>query len=310
MKNMKIILGILILTILGFSLSSYSQYTQTIKENCEWYTYSWFEISYNLTFQIIGDSIINDTTYKKLGSFPTGQPPSNFHIDIVREDSVLKSIYRRANGIDYLMYDFSLEPGDTFTVKRMDGGFLHNLLLDSITSTLYNNTGNILETNIDNMKVFYFHDPEFTYIDNVIWIEGIGSLTGLIYSDLSWNGGNNGETLLCHYNEHGNRDFHFIYNEEPFPCQSTVGINTIETQNKLKISPNPSMNGIFRLEGRDIKSLEIYNSSGRILSNVDFIIDESASIDLSNNPNGVYFIRVIFKNGISTVSKLIKTNSP
>lgn len=307
---MKITFGILVLTIFGLSLSSYSQYNQTLKENSEWYTYSWFEISYNTAFHIIGDSVINDTTYKKLGSFPTGQPPSNFHIDLVREDSVSKSIYRRANGIDYLMYDFTLEPGDTFSIKRMDGGFLHNLLLDSITNTVYNNTGNLLETNIDNMRVFYFHDPEFTYIDNVIWIEGIGSLTGLIYSDLSWNGGNNGETLLCHYNELGIRDFHFIYNEEPFPCQSVVGINEIETENKIKISPNPSMTGIFKLGGQDIKSVSCYNSVGKLISNTDFDNNETITIDLSNNPNGVYFIRVLFMDKTLTFNKIMKTNSP
>lgn len=106
MKKMKITQSLLILSILGISFSSYAQYVPTLREGCEWYTYSWFEISYNTTFQILGDSTINDTTYKKIISFPTGVTPLHFNTDLVREDTNSKKIYRRANDIDYLMYDF------------------------------------------------------------------------------------------------------------------------------------------------------------------------------------------------------------
>lgn len=306
MKKMKITQSLLILSILGISFSSYAQYVPTLREGCEWYTYSWFEISYNTTFQILGDSTINDTTYKKIISFPTGVTPLHFNTDLVREDTNSKKIYRRANDIDYLMYDFSLQLGDTFTIQRMDGGFLHNLVLDSITGNLYNKTGNFLQTDIENMRVYYFHDPEFAFIDNVIWIEGLGSLAGLIYSDQSWNGGNNGETLLCHYDENSFRDFHYIYYDEPNPCESIVGINNSEILKRVKIFPNPSIDGFCRIEGRDIKSIEIYNSSGSMISGSNFSITDIAEINLSKSPGGVYFIRIMFNDSNSSVIKVIK----
>ena len=306
MKTLKITLSLLILNILGISFISFSQYAPTLRDNSEWYTYSWFEISYNTTFQIMGDSTINDTIYKKVISFPTGVTPLISNTDLIREDIDSKKIYRRANGIDYLMYDYSLQQGDTFTVQRMDGGFLPNLVLDSITSTLSNNTGNFLQTDIETMRVYYFHDPEFAFIDNVIWIEGIGSLAGLIYSDQSGNGGNNGETLLCHYNENSLRDFHYIYYEEPNPCESIVGINNLEILNRVKIFPNPSIDGFCRVEGRDIKSIEIYNSSGSIISSSNFPIHNIAEINLSKSPEGMYFVRIVFNDFNSSVIKFIK----
>lgn len=307
MKTTKITLGLLILNILGVTLSSFSQYAPTLKENCEWYTHSWFEFSYNETFQIIGDSTINDTTYKKIGSYPTGTIPTFYNINLVREDINSRKIYRRANGIDYLMYDFSLQQGDTFTIKRMDGGSLHKLVLDSITNTLFNNTVNFLETDIENMRVYYFHDPASTYIDNVVWIEGIGSLTGLIYSDQSWNGGIWGETLLCHYNENSIRDFHYIYYEEPSPCESYLSSNgNLETQNLVKISPNPSTDGLYRVEGQNIKSIEVFNSSGNKVLFLSSDIRDNSGINLSTYPAGMYFIRIVFTNEQHLVNKIIK----
>jgi hypothetical protein len=171
---------------------------------------------------------------------------------------------------------------------------------------LYNKTGNFLQTDIENMRVYYFHDPEFAFIDNVIWIEGLGSLAGLIYSDQSWNGGNNGETLLCHYDENSFRDFHYIYYEEPNPCESIVGIDNSEILKIVKIFPNPSIDCFCRIVGRDIKSIEIYNSSGSMISGSNFSITDIAEINLSKSPGGVYFIRIMFNDSNSSVIKVIK----
>ena len=307
MKTTKITLGLLILNILGVTLSSFSQYAPMLKENCEWYTHSWFEISYNETFQIIGDSTINDTTYKKIGSYPTGINPTFYNIHLVREDTITRKIYRRANRMEYLLYDFTLQPGDTFTIKRTDGWFVHDLVLDSISNTLHNITDNFLQTDIENMRVYYFHDPFFAFIDNVVWIEGIGSLAGLLHSDQSWNGGVTGETLLCHYNENSVRDFHYVYYEEPNPCESVVSsIGNIETQNPVKISPNPSTDGLYRIEGQDMKSIEVFNSSGNKVLFLNSAIKDNTAINLSKYPAGMYFMRIVFTNDQSLVHKLIK----
>lgn len=306
MKRAKITYCLLLAGILGIPFGSFSQYTPTLNENSEWYSYSWFEVSYNETFQITGDSIVNDTIYKKLASFPTGSTPSFYETSLVREDIASKRIYRRANGLDFLMYDFSLQTGDTFKIKRPDGGYLHHLVLDSISDTLYNTTVNFLQTNIGNRKVYYFHDTEYAFIDNVVWIEGIGSLAGLLYSDESWNGGHTGQTLLCHYNEQGNRDFHYIYYEEPNPCESIVSVDNLGTEKKVKISPNPSTDGIFSIEGKGIRAIEIYNASGSLLNTLDISITDMGKINLSKYPKGIYFIRVLFRNQTSSVSKVVK----
>lgn len=139
MNELNRILTIFIINTIGFTLSASSQYVPMLRANCEWYTYSWFEISYNTTFKISGDSIVNDTTYKKLISFPTGNSGGYNQIDLVREDTNSRTVYRRANNKDYLLYNYNLQVGDTFLVKNPEwGNAQYHVLLDSITDTLYN----------------------------------------------------------------------------------------------------------------------------------------------------------------------------
>lgn len=291
----------------GITTDSYSQYQQSYKGNPQWYTYSWFEISYNTNYQFSGDTIINDTIYKKLINFPTNNIGPYFQMDLVREDTINRTIYQRLNSTDFLIYDFSLNVGDTFHyVNPQWTNATCNLVLDSITDTIYNSFGQYLEINLIPQKVFYLHDATNPLDNNIVWVESIGSLAGPLFSFHDWQGGNEGETLLCHYNENEIRDYHYIYNFEQNPCEGFVGINEPVEVEQVTVFPNPISKGNINIEGQNIKTIKILGSLGNVISCTAVKSGNHFEISFENRPTGVYFIQVTFSNNESTIKKIIK----
>lgn len=87
---------------------------------------------------------------------------------------------------------------------------------------------------------------------------------------------------------------------------STTGIAENQSQTNLSVYPNPS-NGKFQfaLEGSQVLKnckMEIYNVQGvRICQSV--ITNTKTDIDLSNQPNGIYFLK--FFNGQTIITKKV-----
>ena len=82
------------------------------------------------------------------------------------------------------------------------------------------------------------------------------------------------------------------------------GINEMNSSNNLNIGPNPS-SGIFTINSTDrINSVIVYDYLGNIILN-NSLNASSYNINLSNQPNGIYFV-TIKSNEKMTVQKLIK----
>lgn len=81
-----------------------------------------------------------------------------------------------------------------------------------------------------------------------------------------------------------------------------VSVN--EYDEPIDIYPNPT-SGAFIITGTDMQSIMIYNSIGQIVQSKEKIRTDSATIDLTDQPNGVYFARIIGTNGIIT-KKILK----
>ena len=75
------------------------------------------------------------------------------------------------------------------------------------------------------------------------------------------------------------------------------------TDNLVNVYPNPSK-GVFNIEGDGIRKVEIVNSYGQVVYSKETMKD-NMQIDLSRYAIGVYMLRVITNNGIST-KQLIK----
>ena len=76
-----------------------------------------------------------------------------------------------------------------------------------------------------------------------------------------------------------------------------LGVNDNNDQ-YVNVFPNPT-NGIFNIEGNNIRKVEIINAYGQILYSKE-IKAENIQLDLSNYSIGTYLLRVVTDNGIST----------
>jgi hypothetical protein len=199
-----------------------------------------------------------------------------------------------------LLYDFTLLPNDTlyiqvnqFSSTTEDSvGFI----VDSIgfTDIGTNHLRTQYLTRIYSMNIFSGYNGEV--------IEFIGHssfLFPIVYGmcDASFTAG-----LLC-YNDS------LINYHSPSVLSSfcsTIGVDEINTVNKIKVYPNPTTDYInIDCDKNLIKQINLYNIYGRLIVTAN----ESNFVDLSRLPNGIYFIEIIDKNFDKTNIKIIKNAS-
>ena len=266
-------------------------------------TYSPYPIQ-NFNYQtfsmfFFGDTIINDVLYKKM--YSTAKETTTFPQDwslhsFMREDENKKIWYKdkNANSAEKLYYDFSLEIGDT--VPSEIGIPIEPVIVENITTEIMDNG--------EERKVFWLSSFAYKPFDSFreYWIEGIGSIVGLIYP---LHGGVVGGfwNLLClHENEKlifFNQDWNTCY-------KNSLGISTYY-DSQINIYPNPAYS-TFQIKGIDNFeniTVSIYNVYGQCVmqeqqSNSDGIIHIETLIE------GVYFVNISSKDNIVGKCKLVK----
>ena len=94
------------------------------------------------------------------------------------------------------------------------------------------------------------------------------------------------------------------------PVDSTCYLSNINSINEIPISlfdiyPNPT-SGKFILHGIDEKyNLIIFNVFGEKVFH-SLISDMQYALDLSSQPDGIYYIKIICQDGNSAVKKIVK----
>jgi type 1 fimbria pilin len=85
----------------------------------------------------------------------------------------------------------------------------------------------------------------------------------------------------------------------------TVGVKKYDLNNYFSVIPNPS-NGMIQISGNTIANSQVHvlDITGKLLLIKDTHAANSMQLDLSDLPNGVYFIRVESASG-SSVQKVI-----
>jgi hypothetical protein len=89
---------------------------------------------------------------------------------------------------------------------------------------------------------------------------------------------------------------------------STVDLNDLQFTLVRQIYPNPSSDGKFVIEGvKGSVSISVFNTSGQLFQN--FLTSEtSAVVDLSQNPDGIYLIKIADEYGHQDMTKVIKNH--
>jgi photosystem II stability/assembly factor-like uncharacterized protein len=120
------------------------------------------------------------------------------------------------------------------------------------------------------------------------------------------NWGLNGDTIMVRFvaiNDYGN---HFYLDNISINGQNILNVTDSKATNfYASIFPNPNK-GIFNIRA-DVNKLkiEIYSSLGQLIMN-KAIINGTEQIDLSNEPQGIYFVKLIHNNEIQQTKLIIQ----
>jgi hypothetical protein len=87
---------------------------------------------------------------------------------------------------------------------------------------------------------------------------------------------------------------------------TVMGIKDINNLTEaVGISPNPT-NGTVSITSRyDFEKIELLSITGQILSS-ETVNSKSHQLNLTNFSEGIYFVRLIYPNGLSNVKKVVK----
>ncbi len=266
--------------------------------NCAHFSYSQQDTMYS-QYGIIGDTIFDSTPYHKL--YLLGDTSLNIlnatFVGAIREES--KKIFFRYNYCQHeiLLYDFTKQVGDSihslfseFEILSCDSTTDYNGIIANIDSTLINGT----------YRKVYHIDP--WYPD---WIEGIGSLAGLLNPIPPQITGFDTWELVC-FKKNGDVLYLNPNYNTCFPLIVGIAENIITSNNGIKIYPNP-VTDISTIEfiGNEFKYLTFYNISGQIINRYE--ISNLKTIQLNKNDfiTGLIFYKIETIEGQYITGKII-----
>jgi hypothetical protein len=328
----------------GLKAQEYS-YTPFPTENAQWSVN-------NEKYALHGDTIINEKKYSKVYK-QTADEAFEFDIDkaeyfcAIRNDVENKRVYgvykkelpikyhdniyytNRTSKKEFLLYDFSLNLGDTVSVANFDeaenDGFIRYVKFKRVETIGIDITNNTFVTLHDNDSIFVLANGEQRkriLMENISetlfqsWIEGIGS------SDGPFNHYNNFsfelftiKRLLC-YNENDECLYNqssFDYDEDDDCFTNYYPDNVVEiNENDIMIYPNPATTNVeisYTLpEGMTSATLVMTNTLGVNVMTAHLDGDNGkTTLSLEELPSGIYFYTIKCGENVKT-GKLVKRN--
>ncbi|MFH2096493.1 MAG: T9SS type A sorting domain-containing protein [Bacteroidota bacterium] len=243
------------------------------------------------THEITIDGSYNDNemVYRSFFTYmQTVQGNSDEFLYDLAEDTLLQEVYVRHDGSDYLLYDFTVVPGNVFSVFRDPGNPTYQLTVDTVdTVTVYN---------IERKRIV-LHDISGR---PVVWLEGIGSLNGVVNVSIVDPIGDMLPTLLCYWNN----DTLLFTAPNLVSCVivSYVGIENADPFGDITAFPNPADKQLFISVTEGNWQLSLISPAGREMMQISGYGKES--IDVSNLAAGIYIIKINAA-GMQQIKKLI-----
>ena len=301
----KLVLGVFI-TLISFSASAQDyEYIPLVKPGLKvWIVDERNYDNNNYRFTKIAmtdnDTTIDDIVYKKLYDFSENEFDTTFYRNAysgIREDS-LKRVYFRnfSQNQEYLLYDFSLSKGDTFSMYsyyNCNNYQDYVFQIYDIDTIVYEGIPRRL------LKIGYaFEDTLAPTYPNYLcfWIEGIGNIEGLLFSSCGHITSVHIYGSLRCYIHNGTLLYHKYSNGINDCITPIMGIEDVLHDNSITLYPNPSNREINISSENIINSVEIFNSLGQRLYQ-EKINSNEKTIDISSFVNGVYILGVNTENG-------------
>jgi len=248
----------------------------------------WYQArdAFGFTFKVcVGrDSVFfsNGNYYREFGSDPTGFNA----LPYCREDTIAQKVYVYVTSTyESTLYDFTLEPGDTWGPGRIVSTVEYLLIEGKYRKVI-----------------------KFGGEPKIIWVEGIGSLAG-IDRPTEWSSFENMYiyALNCFYKDDVLQFKHSFVPDDKCHLFLMVGIDDKEQDRKVTLQPNPVTNvselTFSNPECQTIK-LQIYNLQGGLVFN-ETTQTETFTIEKDNFVSGLFLYRLLFEDGNSASGKFI-----
>lgn len=287
---------LLLLVYLFFGISVFSQGYKPLLDNVnEWHFTSCYFGCLTDVYYTNGDTLVDGKNYKILDGY--------HYISrtfLIREDVASKKVFLNivSQGFseEFLLYDFSLSEGDIFNMQNpispfpQDGG---PFILDSIVELP------LVDGN--NYRHFYFSPApgNTTSTENAVWVEGVGSLS-LINAPGGHPDINNVGHLSC-----------FFKNTEPFyanldsidDCIPVFLGTKKHNLEKVIVSKQNNNNNCILSNTQEVKSVTVFDLSGKMLDKITNNGNNSITVDLSKYQNGLY---ILLATGFENTKKSFK----
>ncbi len=241
-------------------------------------------------FKIEGDSVFKSISYKKIWISYDSLSTWIF-TGLLREDADVVWFVNKTDTTENILYNFNLVTGDTITIVN---GFCSEG--ESVSVSVQE---------VDTVEFFGTRYKRLHLFDNNMmedyWLEGVGSLSGPLYSMFgsiivcpAWE-------LLCSY-----RGESIVYENENEGSCWVVGIDE-NKQIDAVLKPNPVVKGQpFTIETvQNITNVSIYNASGSLIKTVSKLAPHVAEIQTSELKSGMYLIKIIVKGNKTATYKLV-----
>ena len=231
---------------------------------------------------------------------------------IVRENS--SKVYYYYNNSFQLMYDFTLNVGDTLgiDISGPDCDSVSSLIIDSIK--ILNIDG--IDLKVQFIKGIYYYDPTWGGQSDTLTykiVERVGYSGEFFFNPIcsAWETfGSNG--LRC-YNDsnisYKGNQWDYFY---PYPCDTLINgatgiIEIPENENKVECFPNPSSDFINIKTVSAIDNIAVYDYCGKLLKNFQPSSNDF-TLNIKSYPQGIYIIIIIMGNNtLLKYFKIIKT---
>lgn len=209
------------------------------------------------------------------------------YFSFVFDDRPFNFNFQADSGVYYLLYDFSLEVGDTAYSDDIGGGPSHPVTVDSIT--MEDVSGTML-------KHFYLSN-------NDIIVEKIGSLQGLFrpYSrSFEIN-----QYLCSYYGSFLTAGSSTQYSYNRGNCPSGLGLETNE-MNAVMAYPNPANDRLNVTARFPLMDCKVYSAAGTVVEIPHVIQENKLELVVSGLPSGMYFLELKDHSGNSKMVHFIR----
>ena len=235
--------------------------------------------TYSVKFQ--DDTIIDGYTYQKIWRCDEENLANWTFYGFIRENENHQVYLKPPDYIEGLIYDFGVNVGDSIQAL--------NVYLSS------SNILNFVVVQVDSVLLLDRYRKRislFEYMNNKeeIWVEGLGSYSGILNScNNAYGGLCGGSEALC-YKENDN----LAYQNPDFETcyySALVGLNQTKLTS-FKASPNPTKDFItINFPTNSERRVEICDFSGKkVLNNLFF--EKNILLNLQEVDNGIYIINV------------------